>query len=129
MAIQIHLMFLFIGKSFIRRLLWKFIQIHLMFLFIKLKEMDITAKDSFKYISCSCLSIPLLSHPPSVSYSNTSHVPVYQIPAGRTIGEINAFKYISCSCLSLQRGCNAHSLSIQIHLMFLFIPDQPEELP
>ena len=97
------------------------IQIHLMLLFIQSNPFRRGRHTKFKYISCYCLSRPLLFPSLSQQDSNTSHVIVYRIPyraksfpviiqihlmllfigtAEHIDRETFQFKYISCYCLS-----------------------------
>ena len=120
-TIQIHLMLLFIDRKYYKRYDQFVIQIHLMLLFIHKTLFYLGQCQTFKYISCYCLSITALM---SLSF-------------------VTLFKYISCYCLSVARyywqdkeynSNTSHvivyhrpnyrkrsGMRIQIHLMLLFI--------
>ena len=135
-------MLLFINPSPERKACRINIQIHLMLLFIFLPSVRLHFQIEFKYISCYCLSplkffrilwmwysntshvivYPLrLRYSPGPLYSNTSHVIVYLGNKRGSLHRTETFKYISCYCLSNIKQSSGLSLSIQIHLMLLFI--------
>ena len=66
-----------------------------------IKEFAITS-DGFKYISCSNLSTATLNILYSVANSNTSHVPIYLKRNAQLYWDV-LFKYISCSNLSVSQ--------------------------
>ena len=74
------------------------------------------------------LFITILSFSPlPCTNSNTSHVLIYH---AKQLSEIpsEAFKYISCSYLSCCNNICVGSITIQIHLMFLFIMSCPTSI-
>ena len=74
----------------------------------------------FQYISCYCLSCPIIIIVPCHSHFNTSHVTVYLSAHVVTVFEL-AFQYISCYCLSGSAPDYSSIFQISIHLMLLFI--------
>ena len=96
------------------------ISIHLMLLFI-FKYMAMAGWDTkFQYISCYCLSFPVLFHQ---FYQDISiHLMllfISGVPAFTIF--LPKFQYISCYCLSLRPPNIPYTLNISIHLMLLFI--------
>ena len=93
-----------------------------MFLFIQAGTQEYPSMVLFKYISCSYLSREILTYRYIKGNSNTSHVLIYRRKEKGK--EVNAeFKYISCSYLSTGGSRYCKASLIQIHLMFLFIPE------
>ena len=97
------------------------IQIHLMLLFIYVKEKNFSKQAKFKYISCYCLSVPMLPFSCTYRYSNTSHVIVYldrhntwllSVQHSNT-SHVIVYHFRALPCVGV--------LFIQIHLMLLFI--------
>ena len=118
------------------------IQIHLMLFFIIVQTWELKPTQPFKYISCYSLSIYDAIMTKTRSYSNTSHVILYQNVATGIYLSVR-FKYISCYSLSatlfyffevLTNSNTSHVIlyhdhpvfsktvtDIQIHLMLFFI--------
>ena len=98
-----------------------------MFLFIFICPTRGCPSISFKYISCSYLSRFPRELLNEARNSNTSHVLIYRITALSLICA-KIFKYISCSYLSSWNAGAERTYIIQIHLMFLFIKQQVQNL-
>ncbi len=74
-----------------------------MFLFIVTHVVAVVVIFSFKYISCSYLSVLGLCYLIKLEDLNTSHVLIYQKHHTSYVLPLLTFKYISCSYLSIVR--------------------------
>ena len=103
--IQIHLMLLFIHRCNAHGGRCRLIQIHLMLLFIGQGSVFHGTAQSFKYISCYCLSI-FRQHSGVISMG-FKYISCYCLSHRRNRRPCSgfSFKYISCYCLSQTPEC------------------------